>query len=223
MIRWSPYFSFLVYAAKSGVGAVARIITPYYLLMIPLLLIGPRHVEVCRRKWWRLCAGLVYALAAALLIVTPSRPLWPAKTILGPLAAHHPENQKLARVQTVFSVYGERSDAMSALRDVLPADQKTLGLITVDDLETSLWRPFGSRRFLHVRPQDSVEAIKARGIEYIVVNSEVVEGLGAGSFDSWVARVRGHVVQKVALRYRAARGPFDWYVVRLDVEPTGKP
>lgn len=223
LIRWSPYFSFLVYAAKSGVGAVARIITPYYLLMIPLLLVGPGHVAVCHRIWWRIGAGLVYALAALLLIVTPSRPLWPANTILGPLVARHPENQKLARVQTVFSVYAERSDAMSQLRDVLPAGEKVLGLITVDDLETSLWRPFGSRRFLHVKPQDTAEEITARGINYVVVNSEVVAGLGAGSFESWLGHVRGEVVQKVALRYRAARGPFDWYVVRLGVEPIRKP
>ncbi|MSU58491.1 MAG: hypothetical protein EXS35_09990 [Pedosphaera sp.] len=223
IIRWSPYFSFLVYAANSGVSTVARIITPYYLLLIPLLLTGLGHVEVCRRKWWRASAGLVYALAALLIILTPSRPLWPANTILGALARSRPDNAKIARAQTVFSVYGERSEAMSPLRNILPAGEKIFGLITRDDPETSLWRPFGARRFLHVLPQDSADEIRARDIKYIMVNSEVVEGLGAGSFESWLGRVRGEVVQKIPLRYRAGRGPFDWYVVRLSVEPARKP
>ena len=132
------------------------------------------------------------------------------------MAGQHPENQRLARIQTVFSVYGKRADAMSPLRNILPPGKKIFGLVTSDDPETSLWRPFGSRRLLHVTLKDSAEEIRARGIEYILVNGEVVKSGGDAGVESWLLRVNGSVVQKVPLRYRASREAFDWYLVRLN-------
>lgn len=213
LVCWAPWASLLVYMAKAGIGTAARIITPYYLLLMPLLLRGRGQRVICTKRWWNALAAGVFGLAAILIVVTPSRPLWPANTILSWLVNRHPENATLLRAQTVFSVYGKRADALAPLRAVLPPNEPVMGLVTFDDPETSLWRPFGSRRFEHVLVNDTREEILAKGIRCIAVNAEYASA--QTDFKAWLEKVGGHIEQTVAVRYRAARGPFDWHIVRL--------
>src|SRR5207245_2252682 len=49
LIRWSPLVSLLTYMANSAVGVAARIITPYYLLLVPILLVAARSDAVVGR------------------------------------------------------------------------------------------------------------------------------------------------------------------------------
>jgi hypothetical protein len=213
-VRWSPWFSAFVYAAKTAIGTTARIFTPYYLLLLPALLTGNGAARVGRQKWWRAAAVMVYLLAATAVILTPSRPLWPANTILSALAKRYPGNAKIERARTVFLVYGQRAEALAPLRDLLPADQKIIGLVTGDDPETSLWRPFGSRRLLHVRPGDTREQLLAKGIHYVAVNEKIL-GL-AISYPEWLVKVGGRNEQTISVQYRASFEPFTWHVARLD-------
>jgi len=219
-VRWSPWLSAFVYLAKTAIGTAARIFTPYYLLLLPVLLAGRGHAVICRRKWWRCISVAVFLFAAALVILTPSRPLWPAKTILSALSKRYPNNALIERSWTVFSVYGERADGLATVRRALPTDHKVIGLITLDDPEASLWRPFGSRRFEHVIASDTRAQLLARGIHYIALNADT-PSMG-GNVQPWLDKIGGQIEQHIRVRYRAASGAFDWYVVRLDA-PATKP
>ena len=77
LILLAPWISLLAYCVKTGMVTPARLITPYYPLLLPLLLAGAAQTLVVRRGWWRAMAIGVMALALAALIVTPPRPLWP--------------------------------------------------------------------------------------------------------------------------------------------------
>ena len=90
-----------------------------------------------------------------------------------------------------------------------------LGLVTVDDPETSLWRPFGSRRIEHVCPQDTPADLKQRGIEYILVSNNAFNIYFNGSFDEWCRRMNAQVVRTIPLTLRASAGPRDWHLVKL--------
>ena len=93
---------------------------------------------------------------------------------------------------------------------------KILGLVTYDDPETSLWRPFGSREIKHVCPGDTAADLKARGIGYIFVKTEGFEGRFSCPPENWVARMNAQAVQKISLRLRAGEGPADWWLVKLN-------
>ena len=214
-LRFAPWLAALGYCAKATIGTAARIFTPYYLLLLPALLASPGQVSVCRSRWWRFCAACVFGLAAVLVIVTPSRPLWPAQTILSALVSSHPGNQSLQRALTVYSVYSIRADGLAPVRERLPADALTVGLVTFDDLETSLWRPFGKRRFVHIVPGDTREDLLRQGIEYVVLNGEWFPGHEGMTVEDWVQRFGGTIEATVPLRLRAGRETFNWHIVRL--------
>jgi hypothetical protein len=208
-VRWSPVFSLLAVMTQSGVANPTRTIPTFYVLLIPALLTGAGHEQLLKRCWWRVSVAAVYALAALLLIIQPARPLFPIQTILG--AVKNPP----ARVQEVYSVYHQRWNAFAPARAVLPPGVKVLGLATFDDPETSLWRPFGSRRIEHVCPQDTAADLKARGIEFVLVKPGIFGTWFAGSLDPWLKRMNAQVVMKIPLDLRASNGPLDWYLVQL--------
>lgn len=215
LVRWSPFVSLLAYSAMAAMGGTGRIVTPYYALLLPALLARDSQTSVCRAKWWRALAALVFAVVAGLLILTPSRPLWPAQSVLAKLVAAHPENSKLRRAQNVFEVYGRRGDALAPVRESLPPEAKVVGLFSYDDPVAPLWLPFGQRRFVDLLPDDSREKLDQLGIRYVVVDGGT-DGRGGLKFEQWLRNVRGRIVRQFPMRLRASGDAFDWYLVRLE-------
>ncbi len=209
-VRWSPFISLLVLLSQSNLNAVARLLTPYYALLLPPLLAHVGHERLVKKCWWRVSAFAVFVLAAVPLALSPARPLFPVQTILSGMQ-HPPE-----RVQTVYSVYRGRNDGFAPARAALPPGLKVLGLITFDDPETSLWRPFGARRIEHVCPGDTPAELKARGVEYVLVRPEVLKNWFQCSLDDWLKKINAQAVQKIPLNLRAATGPQDWFLVKLN-------
>jgi hypothetical protein len=209
-VRWSPLISLTAVVVESNVDGIARILTPYYALLIPIVLANSGHELLVKKCWWRVSALAVFLIAAGLLIISPARPLFPVMTILDKMQNAPP------RAREVYSVYRDRPDAFAPARDILPPDLKILGVTTFDDPETSLWQPFGSRRIEHVCPQDSAADLKTRGIEYILVKDEAFGKWFSGSFDDWLKKMNAQTVRKISLNLRASSGPADWYLVRLN-------
>ncbi|HTA95995.1 MAG TPA: hypothetical protein VK769_07705, partial [Verrucomicrobiae bacterium] len=208
-VRVAPWISLLVVFTRATTAEpISRLITPYYALLLPALLSGFGHERLVKKCWWRALAFAGFGMAAGLLIVSPARPLFPVRTIFEKM-------QNIpARVREVYSVYGERNDAFAPARDALPSNLKILGLVTFDDPETSLWRPFGSRRVEHVRPDDTAEYLKTRGIEYVLASPAA---LGKENpLDGWLKKINAQVVRKIPLNLRASQGPVDWYLVKLN-------
>ena len=216
LVQWSPVISLLAVMTQSNVSALARILTPYYLLLLPVLLAGGGQALLVTKSWWRAAAFAVFFMAAGLLIISPARPLFPASAILGMLAPRDAGSQILVRLREVYSVYSRRNDAFAPARDELPPGLKVFGMITYDDPETSLWRPFGVRHIEHVCPGDTAPDLKAHGIEYILLHQEIFEQWFDGPLDTWLEKMNAQVVQKIPLDLRASRGPRDWYLVKLN-------
>jgi hypothetical protein len=203
-----------VFMAKSGLSTAARLIAPYYLFLIPLLLQSPAHAWIIRARWWRVGAGVVMLLGALLLVISPARPLWPARTVLArwDAAQSHPV---LARARIVYEVYGARSDGFAPARALLPPDLAVLGLVSYDDPETSLWRPFGSRRIRHVTHRDTPATLAADGVGYVLVRQDKLELCFQRDFNVWLRAVNGRVERTVDLNLRAGSKPTVWHLVRL--------
>jgi hypothetical protein len=215
-VRLAPWISLVALLSQSEVYPIGRILAPYYALLLPFFLACPAQERIVTQRWWRLSAFAVFVMAAGLLIVSPARPLFPVGMFLEKIHAAAAQHPSLARVATVYSVYAARNDVFAPAREVLPPGVKILGLITYDDPETSLWRPFGSREIKHVSPGDTAADLKARGVEYILVKPEVLEKLFHSSTEEWQEKMNAQAVKKIPLNLRAAQGPMDWYLVKLN-------
>jgi hypothetical protein len=214
-VRFATWIALVALLSQSEVYPIGRILAPNYALLPPLFLASPAHESLVKQYWWRALAFAVFVMAAGLLVVSPARPLFPVEMFLKkihPLAARAPV---LARVETVYAIYHDRWDAFAPVRNALPPDLKILGLVTYDDPETSLWRPFGARRIIHVCPQDTAESLKQRGIKYVLVKTKGFDFRFGCPLGDWLKRMDARIVQTIPLHLRAADGPADWDVVEL--------
>jgi hypothetical protein len=200
---------------KSGMVTGARLISPYYPLLLPLILAVPRSSKVVRSTPWRLLVWLNLLLAVLVLILTPGRPLWPTQTVLTKLNSSHPGNHAISRALDVYSTYATRWDALASVRAFLPPGLRIVGFTgTPDDIDISLWRPFGSRRVEHILLSDTAEEIQHRHIQYIVVGGFNLREKGT-SLEAWLARTHGELTATTTATVKVAEGPQPWYIVRL--------
>ncbi|MGA3268350.1 MAG: hypothetical protein ABSE16_16185 [Verrucomicrobiota bacterium] len=219
-ILLAPWLGLLAYTMKSGMVTPQRLIAPYYPLLLPLLLVGLGQAKIVRRRWWRTSAAIVWGLALMVLVLTPDRPLWPAKTILSSLAARHPRSRPISHALAVYTVYAQRSDPLAGVRPLLPRDIKVVGFIAdSDDNDYSLWLPLGTRKVRHFLADDPPEAIRKAGVEYVVVGGLNLQMYGM-TLDQWLAKSRAQLVGSITVTEKVSEGPQPWYVVRL-MPPAG--
>lgn len=216
LILVSPYVGLFVFATKSGLSGGSRIIAPYYPLLMPLLLIRDSHSRLIKKRWWkRLAMVVVFILAGILMIVQPARPFWPANYILPNIGRNDPASPLLARASAVYSTYRNRANAFAPVLDILPPDADVLGIVSFDDPETSLWRPFGNRRIFHVIPQDSVEDLERCHIKYVLVGMNHFLSSFNQPFDQWLESHHGVVLKKIPLTLKVHHGVTDWFLVEI--------
>jgi len=218
-LRWcvllGPWGGLLAYCVKSGMVTGARLISPYYPLLFPLLLLGTGQAVIVRRKWWQIMASLTLLLAFFVLLATPARPLWPAQTILSKALDRKPGNRLLERAFNVYSVYANRADPLAKVRALLPPGLTVVGFMgTGDDIDISFWRPFGKTRVKHILLDDSLEQIRKNGIEYAVVGGFNLTFNGT-TLEAWKQRSGAQVLAKTTATLKVSEGPQEWYVVRF--------
>lgn len=208
-------FSTLYFLTQSGLACPSRYLAPFYLLLIAPLLRLPRAAMLIKRRWWRNLALLSFAMAAVLIILTPPRPIWPATTILKALKADQSDSPLLKRIWTVYSVYGDRSDGFQPVKAMLPEDLDTIGFVTFDDPETSLWKPFGSRSVRHVTRADTPQLLHSKGVEFVLVSGYIVDEHQKLTMEKWLNRYDAEIITTMDLTLRAGRGPTPWHLVKL--------
>jgi hypothetical protein len=147
------------------------------------------------------------------VILTPSRPLWPAKSFFDWTAHSFPENVLLARARMVYNVYQSRNDLFASLRRNIPESVQVIGLIAgSDDAESSLWRPFGARRVVRVLEGDRRQE---SNLHWLVVKDGSI-GLGnTEDFDRWMQRDGGTLVTRQSMTEKVGRGPESWSIVHF--------
>jgi hypothetical protein len=116
------------------------------------------------------------------------------------------------RALDAYETKGQRTEVFAPLIALLPRGTPVVGFFASDFPETSLWRPFGSRRVLHFRGSDSGEALRQRGIKYLfVVKARLDE-----PWDKWLQERNARELSTVALKMWGRLPPFVWSVVELN-------
>ena len=211
-----PWVSLLVFMVKVSSFAAARVVLPYYPLLVPLLLWPGGQGTLVRQAWWRRSALAVCALAVLVLVVNPARPLWPARTALAWLQERWPGTKLLARAAKVYAVYGQRSDALAPVRQLLPPGVDCFGFVGGgDDPEASLWLPFGQRRLIHVMPSKTGPDLPDGRLEYVIVSLNALDECYRLTLADFLQQCSGRVVGEVSFTHRAAAAPARWCLVQL--------
>jgi hypothetical protein len=213
----SGWVALLVYMTKMGSEATARLLIPYYPLLVASMLLLPGAVLLVRRRWWRTLAVLTALSALPAVILSASRPLSPARSIVAKLQEANPNSGLLARAAVVYNVYAARADALAPLRKFIPDSVSVVGFAgTTDESETSLWRPFGSRRVLDFTSSNAQELLNGQAV-VVVASERGVSEVYAMPLEEWLTKNRLRVIGSEMLLTKATEGPERWVVaVRED-------
>jgi len=215
LLQWSPLAALLTFFCRSGMWQFSRIAAPYYLAIIPLLLIGSGHDIIVRRYWWKIASQVVILLAMLVVIVCPARPLWPAQDILTGLGRCLPHNALLPRAQEVYAVYALRQDIFRSIREILPLGTKVIGMACGnDDAPASLYYPFSLRRVVYILPDDPRQAVLREKVDVAVVSGQELS-LHRSTIDQWLEHFGGEVLSRRWLTLKLRTGPQEWYVVKM--------
>lgn len=202
-------------AASFATEFEARLMSAYYPFLVVPFLLPLAHAQIVRQRWWRIAALAVAAMAIIPLALSPPRPLLPMLTIVKKLRQHGWSSPLAVRTERVYSAYSIRGEGLEPLTRLLPSDDKRLGFIGVDDPETSLWKPFGSRRVIDVCPGDTAAQLRAEGIRFIALHSPRFAEEFRIPVEQWCSEIGARTFQTLSLDLRAGEGPSEWRVVEL--------
>jgi hypothetical protein len=221
-----PWISLLYVMTKLSLSGSVRYLAAYYPLLSMGLLLSPAQGEVVERKWWRSWAIFSCALAGLVLVISPARPLWPAGWFFQHYGSRLQASKLGARAMDAYAAKSKRAQVFAPVIALLPADASVLGYSADDFPETSLWKPFGSRRILHVKVTDSAEDVRRRGLKYLFVVSDRMKE----SWPQWLERMNARELQTVTLKMWGSLPPYVWHLVELnppgvqnEPQPEGKP
>jgi hypothetical protein len=214
LVPWSAFAAFLSYVVMIGSEASGRLVSPYYLLLLPLFAHCMNN-DYVKKKWWKAGALAVIGSSVLVLILTPARPLWPAQTIVARLESHWPGSGQLQRAEEVYAVYRERNDLLHPLRELLPPDAARIGIIADNnDLDYGLWRPFGARTLSYLIGRSSWEQ-ESRGFSWIVGKTSLLIPRYGSSLEELRQSSRAQVIATKLITSRVSRGPEEWFVVKV--------
>jgi hypothetical protein len=210
--------AWLAYAAKMSSEAAPRLIASYYPFLLLHLLLLPVNELLVRRGWWRWLALACAVSIVPTLILTPARPLWPAQRILAQRLSAHPDSAFLQRSALVYDVFARRHDYLAPMKKYIPANARTVGFVpSGNDLESTLWRPFGQRRVVEVLQPSRTDRAIGQLSGSVVISSR--RGLSEHfhlTAEEFAAAVGGRVIGEETLTLKAVIGPEPWCAIAID-------
>ena len=216
LIPLATWASLGVFMMETGAAGPARYLLPFYVLLATPILTGTVPDNFLRSRVWYRAALLIFALAMMVVVIVPQRPLWPAQTILNRVDAHHSPIPRIRRTWIVYDTYGARGNVFGPAVASLPPDANPLGFMGFDEPETSLWRPFGSRRILQICHDDTPAQMSARGIKYALVSERFFAQHLEMTTAEWLQNMNATVIGHYSLQLRAGQDPGGWLLVRFE-------
>jgi hypothetical protein len=202
------------YFSRAGMTTVARHIAPFYPFLFALCLFGRVQATVVSSRWWRWAAVFAVTSSLVMVIIVPSRPLWPSTSLLARVDANSPKI--LQRAKSGYEVYSGRSDGLGPLRDALPADANIVGFLNHSTSpELPLWKPYMTRVVRHVLPNETIRSLQEEGLRYLILNTENFEAIRNINPEKWVEKDGGIIRQRISLQLMAKFAPSEWWVIEI--------
>jgi hypothetical protein len=217
-VCWASWVSFFCLMTTLSLSGAVRYLACYYPFLCASLLRSPRQAAVVRRRWWRAWGLFACGLAGLVLLISPSRPLWPAGWFFQHYASRLQSSPLAVRAKDAYNAKSRRANVFAPLIASLPADAAVIGYSADDFPETSLWKPFGSRRVFHVKLTDSAEAVRQRGLKYLLVVADKLQE----TWPEWLQRMDARELQAVTLPMWGSKPPFTWHLVALNPRTAGQ-
>jgi hypothetical protein len=213
----AAWISVLFFMLKMGSEATARLLLPYYPLAIVPVLLLPIQERLLRFHAWKIFTVLAALSVLPVVILSPSRPLWPALSVSERLVRHYPGKSAVQRTAEVYFGYSHRNDALAPLRAGLPAGVMKIGFLAgSNDTDYSLWRPFGFRQieYLQIGADQSINV--PDDVEWIIVKRAIWQELSNVPLETWAAQHHAKITLSVPIVTLVSWGEQTWCLLHIE-------
>jgi hypothetical protein len=207
----------LSFMSMLGSLSAARLFLPYSSTIVAFGLWIRDPSKLVRTRAWRFAVLASATVTLMVVIVSPSRPLFPVKLTLRAVSTFA-SSSLVDRAAIVYETYAHRADAFAEIRNDLGKDDRVLGLISSgNDLETSLWLPIGSRRIVHVLPLTTIEELSDMGVHKVLVSQRAIQSMPASSLEqmSWLSR--GRLLATYSIQQFASEPPDVFELIDIEL------
>ena len=208
--------SLIWFFTKTAIAGISRVVLPYFPIALAFILAASNWSRLHRSRLFRLTVLLNLFLAILTIVTDPSRPLWPAQTLLSHSTSSPPIEKLRTRALSVYSNYGSRSDVFSPLRPLLPPSVSEVGFFNGgDDPVSSLWKPYGSLTVREVTPKDNLASLQARGLHYIFAGERGLRDNRSQTIEEWATDLHGSIIATTTLHPAVSRGAERWVLILI--------
>jgi hypothetical protein len=220
-IAWlATLVSILVYSSKMAIGCPARIILPALMFLIVGFSAMPNQSWLVRSHVWRWSAFFALGSSILVLILTPSRPLFPQRLMIT-LVRQLPLSPSLKeRILIVYEAYGRRSRPFEPLLLSLPPDVPLLGYTGGAALEATLWKPYGSRTIVYVPPATLLAHPSPPHPSFLIASAYIIHRDTGLLAQEWIQQVGAQVIDFKKIIFQVQVGPELFYLLKL---PSSEP
>ena len=180
----------------------------------------PNQCWLVRSRVWRWTAFFTLASSILVLILTPSRPLFPQGLMIK-------MEQKLSlppslyeRIFNVYETYGRRARAFSPLLTAVSPGTLVLGYTGGVGLEAPLWKPYGDRSIIFVPPSGLLENPQCPHPELLIASAYAIKKSTGLEPTEWIKRVGALILAQREIIFLVRNGPELFYLLKL---PSSRP
>lgn len=208
--------AFLFYMLKAGSDSTARLLLPYYPLVVAAVLTLPGHRQLVGQRFGRAFLVLMSLGILPGIILSAARPLWPGQTACEQLRARNPDNGLWQRMAVVYATYGQRNDVLGPVRQHLPPGVREVGVFAGGNNSIyALWRPFGQRKIIDLRPTAEAFLSRPGDLEWVVVKDKEWADACPIPLPVWAQTNHATIVASVPIVELVSWGPENWTVLRF--------
>ena len=220
-IAWlATLVSILIYSSKMAIGCPARIILPALMFLIVGFSALPNQCWLVRSCVWRWSAFFALGSSILVLILTPSRPLFPRGLMVKFAPKLSLPSLLNERIFNVYDTYGRRARAFSPLLTALPAGTRVLGYTGSGSLEAALWKPYGDRSIIFVPPSDLLENPQCPHPELLIASAYTIKKSTGLEPLEWIRKTGASILAQKEITFLVRIGPELFYLLKL---PSSEP
>jgi hypothetical protein len=204
-----------------AIGCPARIILPALMFLIVGFSALPNQCWLVRSRVWRWSAFFAIGSSLLVLILTPSRPLFP-QGLMVTLARKLPlPPSRTERIFKVYDTYGRRARVFSPLLTAAPPSARVLGYTGGVALEAALWKPYGDRSIIFVPPSGLLKNPQCPHPELLIASAyNIKKSTGLEPLE-WITKTGASILAEKEIIFLVRNGPEHLYLLKLpSSEPT---
>lgn len=205
----------LAYFAKAGMTTVGRHMSPFYIPWIACCFLVLPQQRVIRTRLWNALAAVAMLSTIVMLVLSPSRPLFPSAWVFAKLESSM-ASPVIRKAAAGYEVYRNRADSLGSLRDALPDTARTIAYMNYfTGPELPLWKPYGTRRVIHVPPGASRQWWDTQRVSHAVLSVRGFNEAFGMEPERWLESMGGRILFREHLQLLAKETPSEWWTIEL--------